>query len=252
MDYEFKVQEKKRIRVILDTDAACEADDQYAIVHALLTPRFIIKGIIAEQFKVEGSVDRSYDEILKLCRITEMGDIPVVKGYDTCIASIDARPESAGRFTCIWIGGAAYPDGGWEFNLTNDINAARKVFSSEIELWQIPMDCYTQMQIGYAELQRKVRPCGELGRYLFDEMQEVGMKDDWPTGESWALGDSPAIGLAINPGSGAYTIKNEPIPDDGGFYKGQYDHKIRVYNRIDSIYILEDFFSKLSIWSENN
>ncbi|MCR5728562.1 MAG: hypothetical protein K6G24_13990 [Lachnospiraceae bacterium] len=44
--YEFKVQEKKRIRVILDTDAACEADDQYAIVHALLTPRFIIKGIM--------------------------------------------------------------------------------------------------------------------------------------------------------------------------------------------------------------
>ena len=41
MDHEYKVQEKKRIRVILDTDAACEADDQYAIVHALLTPRQI-------------------------------------------------------------------------------------------------------------------------------------------------------------------------------------------------------------------
>ena len=69
LDYEFKVQEKKRIRVILDTDAACEADDQYAIVHALLTPRFIMKGIIAEQFREENSVDKSYNEILNLCRM---------------------------------------------------------------------------------------------------------------------------------------------------------------------------------------
>lgn len=289
--YEFKVQEKKRIRVILDTDAACEADDQYAIVHALLTPRFIIKGIIAEQFRAEGSVDESCSEILKLCNMMGKRDIPVVNGYDTCIASVDAEPESegadliideamkddehplfvlcqgaitnvaialnvapeiAGRFTCIWIGGAAYPEGGWEFNLTNDVNAARKVFSSDIELWQVPMDCYTQMQIGYAELQRKVRPCGELGRYLFDEMQEVGMKEDWPTGESWALGDSPAIGLALNPGCGSYTVMDAPMLDDKGFYTGHYDHKIRVYNRIDSRYILEDFFAKLAIWAENN
>ena len=128
-------------------------------------------------------------------------------------------PEIAGRFTCIWIGGAAYPEGGWEFNLTNDVNAARKVFSSDIELWQVPMDCYTQMQIGYAELQRKVRPCGELGRYLFDEMQKVGMKEDWPTGESWALGDSPAIGLALNPGCGSYTVIDAPMHDDKGFYR---------------------------------
>ena len=37
MNYEYIIQEKKRIRVILDTDAACEADDQYAIVHQTAT-----------------------------------------------------------------------------------------------------------------------------------------------------------------------------------------------------------------------
>lgn len=63
MKYKFFVQERKKIRVILDTDAACEADDQYAIVHALLTPRFLVKGIIAEQFANAGgetSVKKSY------------------------------------------------------------------------------------------------------------------------------------------------------------------------------------------------
>ena len=53
-NYKFSVQSKKKLRIIIDTDAACEADDQYAIVHALLTPRLIIKGIVAEQFYSDG------------------------------------------------------------------------------------------------------------------------------------------------------------------------------------------------------
>ena len=44
--YMYNVPEKRKVRVIIDTDAKNEADDQFAIVHALLTPQFIIKGII--------------------------------------------------------------------------------------------------------------------------------------------------------------------------------------------------------------
>jgi len=40
----FRVPDPKRIRLLIDTDAKNEADDQYAIVHALLTPRFINRG----------------------------------------------------------------------------------------------------------------------------------------------------------------------------------------------------------------
>ena len=46
----FSIPEDKKIRVIVDTDAACEADDPYAIVHALLSPKLIVKGIVAEHF----------------------------------------------------------------------------------------------------------------------------------------------------------------------------------------------------------
>jgi inosine-uridine nucleoside N-ribohydrolase len=38
---------EKMTRVIINTDAKNEADDQYAIVHALLTPSFELHGIIA-------------------------------------------------------------------------------------------------------------------------------------------------------------------------------------------------------------
>jgi hypothetical protein len=40
----------KRIRVIVNTDAKNEADDQYAIVHAILTPMFELHGIIPAHF----------------------------------------------------------------------------------------------------------------------------------------------------------------------------------------------------------
>ena len=82
-NFKFSVQEKKKLRVILDTDAACEADDPFAIVHALLTPRFHVKGIIAELFANEGggeSVDQSYEVIKKLLELMKIKDVPVLHG----------------------------------------------------------------------------------------------------------------------------------------------------------------------------
>lgn len=289
MKYKFNVQERKKIRVIVDTDAACEADDQYAICHALMTPKFIIKGIIAEQFggkKDDNTVDRSYAEIQKILKLMKI-DVPFYKGERVALkneneivnsegvdaiikeamskseqplfilcqgaitnvaAALIKCPEIADKFTCIWIGGGFYPKGGWEFNLLNDFNAANVVFKSNCELWQVPMDCYTQMQVGYAELQMKVMHCGKIGKYLFDEMQNLGMTAEWISGECWSLGDSPAIGLALNPGCGHYETRAAPIVDEEGHYIEEVkNHTIRVYHQIDSRYILEDFFAKLAI-----
>lgn len=293
-NYRFTVQEKKKIRVIIDSDAACEADDQFAIVHALLTPRFKVEGIIAEQFNSEGgglSVDKSYDEIKKLLSLTDMTELPVYHGSYHVLSSEDAVPDSEGadfiisealkqsdmplyvlcqgaltnvaialnrcpeiadRFICIWIGGGFYPKGGWEFNLKNDYHAANVVFKSQVELWQVPMEAYTTMQTGYAELQQKVLPCGQIGKYLFEQMIALGMEKDWIMGESWSLGDSPAVGLALNPGCGQYRLQRAPVVDsDGYYYEEEGNREIRVYYRLDSRYILEDFFAKLQICYAN-
>ena len=290
MPYKFTVQERKRLRVIIDTDAACEADDQFAIVHALLTPRFEVRGIIAEQFISEGgesSVQKSYDEIQKLLRLMGISDMRVFKGSDMPLAhdgdtpsseaaefiieealredekplfvlcqgaitnvaaALNRRPDIAERMTVIWIGGGFYPEGGWEFNLLGDYHAANAVFRSAVRLWQVPMDCYTRMQVGYAELQLKVMPCGDIGRYLFEQMIDLGMKAEWICGEAWSLGDSPAVGLALNPGCGHYEERPAPIVNEKGHYIGTADeHIIRVYHEIDSRYILEDLFAKLAI-----
>ncbi len=287
--YKFQVQERKKLRIILDTDAACEADDQYTIVHALLTPRFDIRGIIAEQFLCDDRVnatERSFQEIQKILTLMDITDVQVLRGAtyplqneqdipsseaaDFIIAealrederplfvlcqgavtnvaiALNKAPEIANRFTCIWIGGGFYPQGGWEYNLLGDPHAANVVFQKCTNLWQVPMDCYTRMQVGYAELQVKVMPYGKIGQYLFNEMQALGQKADWISGECWSLGDSPALGLALNPGCGHFKIQNAPKVNEKGDYIGAYDHPIRVYHEIDSRFILEDFFAKLKI-----
>ena len=65
-DIGFDIPDNKKIRVIVDTDAACEADDPFAIVHALLSPKLIVKGVIAEHFGAAHSMEDSYNEILTI------------------------------------------------------------------------------------------------------------------------------------------------------------------------------------------
>ena len=74
----------KLTRVIINTDAKNEADDQYAIVQGLLTPSFELHGIIAAHFgsiKSKTSMQDSYDEVMKLLDLMALrGEVRVEKG----------------------------------------------------------------------------------------------------------------------------------------------------------------------------
>ena len=82
MGFLYDVPEYKKIRVIIDTDAACEADDPYAIVQALLSPKLIVKGILAEHFREEGSMERSYQEILTILDCMDIHNVPAFRGQE--------------------------------------------------------------------------------------------------------------------------------------------------------------------------
>src|ERR1700730_4634734 len=65
----FVPEPANRLRVILNTDAKNEADDQYAIVHAILTPSFELHGIIPAHFGTRrgtASMAESREEVDKL------------------------------------------------------------------------------------------------------------------------------------------------------------------------------------------
>jgi purine nucleosidase len=68
---------EKRARLILNTDAKNEADDQYTIVHALLTPTFDLHGIIPAHFgsiKSKTSLRDSHDEVVKILDLMSLKD----------------------------------------------------------------------------------------------------------------------------------------------------------------------------------
>lgn len=90
-----------RIRLIVDTDARNEADDQYAIMHHLLTPMFDVRGIVATHFEQKAgytgrSMEASYREIEKVLRLAEMDDVPFCRGCASPLKSQMDAPESEG------------------------------------------------------------------------------------------------------------------------------------------------------------
>ena len=100
-----KMAGEKRIRVIVLSDAKNEADDAFAIVHALLTPSFDVRGIIAGHFGVPGSVEASMGEIETLRQLLGLGDDIVLavgapgplESFEKCAVPSDSRvyPELA-------------------------------------------------------------------------------------------------------------------------------------------------------------
>jgi purine nucleosidase len=74
----------RRRRVIIDTDAKNEADDQFAIVHALLSPTLDVRGLVPAHFgtrRSNRSMEESREEIDLLLKLMDLtGGVTVANG----------------------------------------------------------------------------------------------------------------------------------------------------------------------------
>ena len=101
--FSYPIPEEKKVRVILDTDCACEADDPYAIVHALLSPKISVTGICAEHFADRfgpDSMEESYREILHVLDLAGLnGQVPVFRGSPCALSDETiSSPSPASQF----------------------------------------------------------------------------------------------------------------------------------------------------------
>lgn len=77
----YDVLDSKKVRVIIDSDTACEADDPFAIAYALMSPKLIVRAIVAEHFARPGSMEKSREAALRVTRAME-SDVPVLHGEE--------------------------------------------------------------------------------------------------------------------------------------------------------------------------
>ena len=258
MKYQFTVPESKRVRVIVSTDTACEADDPFAIAHALLSPKLMVKAVIAEHFMQEGSMEKSYAAAKHLLDLMKF-DVPVLHGQvwpkdgsigegaqfiidearkddphrlfvllmgatTTMADALRAAPDIADKLTIVTIGGRGYRENHTtfrEFNWGNDPTAINFILrDTQTEVWQIPASGYGSIRTSLAMLQRRLAPCGEVGAYLLRQMDEYNNTPyaTWTAGESWSLGDNPSVAVVLHPGCGESHRQNAWLIDDQTHY----------------------------------
>lgn len=291
-----------RRRVIIDTDAKNEADDQYAIVHALLSPSLQVEGIIPAHFgsrRSNRSMEESREEVLHLLRLLgKEGAVTVADGAPHALSDDHAAVDSPGarlivdeahkagelfvlflgpltdmasallidpslatlpNLTVIWIGGLPYDgqiDAGGrpEFNLSNDVIAANLVFRSGLRVWQIPSSVYTMVGVGYAELDEKVAPYGELGEYLVAQLKAWNAENVEPEIEYRSLGDSPAVAVTLHPEGAVW--RHRPVRvfgSDARMTSSLVEGKsVKVAESVDVRFLLEDMFAKIKAFSESH
>lgn len=190
---------------------------------------------------------------------------------DLSIALIKS-PEIAGHLTLIWIGGPEYaamalpPPGSTslEYNLGIDIKAAQVIFNqSRIPIWQVPRPAYRQLLFPYSSLLNRIKKEGAIGAFLTSAIENIMRRTaafHLNLGETYILGDSPLVLLTAlqssfeaDPSSSRYELQPSPLINDAGLYEQNiHGRTIRVYKDLDVRLVFEDFFDKLSLFTQRS
>lgn len=110
------------------------------------------------------------------------------------------------------------------------------------------------MGVSFAELQYRLCGKSKAGDYLFSRIieeidKESSLRSPFRTGETWVLGDSPAVGLVLYEHRWEFDYVNAPVIGDTMEYiPSKLNRPIRVYRRIDSRLILEDMYAKIALF----
>jgi purine nucleosidase len=239
------------LRIIIDTDAACERDDQHAIAFALLSPEhFAIEGFTSVH-NGPGTSEQSFLEIHNIIGLAGANGIPVIMGADkplpdskTPVSSAAVKfiierskevgegelvvlgigaatnlasavlldPSIAGRVTFAWLGGVDWPGGdGNEHNMMQDLAAARVLFSSGVKLLYIPCGNNMLFQTKHHS-NRALRGQGPLGDYL----NLLMMTNGWQMDEPFNIADLTAVAALAHPEMCNWIDSPAPSLDERG------------------------------------
>lgn len=268
-------------KIIIDTDAKNEIDDQYAITYAVLSEEIEIAGFTAAHYAKKRSMEKSYDEILHVLKLLgKENQYPVLRGAGyalkdkntpvdspaarfiieealnisegpLCVISIGAitnlasayliRPEIKEKIKAFWLAGRRWPEGGFFFNDENDILAAQIIFDSDIDLTLVPVSRPAGRLKIYRGDKPRIKGNGEIGDYLWRLF--IMRRFGLPK----PVYDVAAVAALKSPEW--CTIETAPRPvflRNGKYAHSKTTGEIRVVTDINVKKIREDFFSLLN------
>lgn len=171
-------------------------------------------------------------------------------GCITNVASaILMQPEITKKIVLIWLGGNAYywPDNR-EFNLWQDVAAARVVFGSGVPLVQLPcMGVVTHLATTGPELKHWIAGKNELCDYLYNIVRHD--EEDVRGRKMWnrVIWDVSAVAWLLHDVFTFDTIEHSPIPTYDGYYvHSETRHFIKYVYHVNRDAIFEDLFNKLA------
>lgn len=190
---------------------------------------------------VERAMARSEDDPLYVVAI----------GAITNVASaLLMEPRIADRMVLVWLGGNAHHwPHNWEFNLQQDVAAARVVLDSGVPFVHLPCQgVVSSFTISKAEMEYYLRGKSPLCDYLIDnaiqEVANLGGQSEYWTRIIW---DVTTLGWLMDPGFCPSVLTHAPIPEFDNRYA--FDDRrplIRYVYQIQRDKLFRDLCEKLT------
>ena len=188
-------------------------------------------------------------DLVERARADRDGPLYVVAiGAVTNVASaIASAPDVVDDVVVIWLGGHPVD---WrtadEFNLKQDVHAARVLFDSGVPLVHVPcLNVAEHVKTTVPELERHLRGRGEAADFLFERFADYDATD----GEGvWSkeLWDLAATAVLAVPGAVESCLDHSPVlTDELTWSRDPNRHLIRRVTRVDRDAVLGDLFERL-------
>ena len=167
----------------------------------------------------------------------------------TIASAILLKPEITDRIVVVWLGGNAYywPNN-LEFNMTQDIAAARVVFGSGVPLVQVPcMGVASTFRVSGPELKYYLKGKNPLCDYLAEVTQTLALQDGGNTTWSRPIWDVTAVAWLTGDNFEKDHLVSSPIPEyDHRYAFDPTRHLIKCVYEIHRDLLLEDLVKKLT------
>lgn len=175
--------------------------------------------------------------------------VVAIAAITNVVSAILIKPEIKERIVVVWLGGQAHwwPDNR-EFNLIQDIAAARVLFGCGVPLVQLPcMGVVSGFRVCGPELIHHLKGKNKLCDYLVDVTVKEALADGGNITWSRIIWDVTAVAWLLDERFEKDCLVHSPVPEyDDRYAFDTTNHLIKYVYDINRDYLLADLFQKLT------